>query len=135
MERLHDDELDEYEGLGEHAHDVPQDGEKPPPPVSKDPQELPGKNQPPAHKGLGAATAPSTHDDGDVPGATDVGADRDAPPPHESVGGESDTKIWDEASQRYMEGVAKNRTQATEADYHDTPKSGNGVRRGDASAD
>ena len=135
MERLHDDELDEYEGLGEHAHDVPQDGEKRPPPVSNDPEELPAKKQPPAHKGFDAATKPSTHGDVDAPGAADVGVDRDVPGPHEGIDHEPDTKIWDEASQRYMEGVAKDRKQATEADYHDTPKPGSGVTRGDASAD
>jgi hypothetical protein len=102
MERVHDDEQNEYENRGERAHDVPQDGEKPPPPPSKDPEELPGKKQPPAHKDF--TTTPGT-------------------------------KIWDEASQRYMEGVDHDRKQATEADYHDNPKPGSGVTRGDTGVD
>lgn len=39
-----------YEGFEERAHFVPQDGELPPPPASNDPEELPEKKQPPAHK-------------------------------------------------------------------------------------
>jgi hypothetical protein len=134
MERLHDDELNEYEGLGEHAHNVPQDGEKPAPPTSTDPEELPGKKEPPAHKGFDAPAAPGT-DDEHAAGGNDVREDRDDPAPHEGTDREPNTKIWDEASQRYMEGVAKDRKQANESDYHDTPKSGNGVRRGDAGPD
>ena len=40
-----------YEDVDDPAHFVPQNGEKPPPPAPKDPEELPGKQQPPAHKG------------------------------------------------------------------------------------
>ena len=84
MERLHDDELNEYEGLGEHAHDVPQDGEKPAPPISNDPEELPGKKEPPAHKGFDTTAAPGT-DDEHAAGGHDVGEDRDDPAPHEGT--------------------------------------------------
>ena len=39
-----------YEGFVDRAHFVPQDGERPKPAPSEDPEELPGKKQPPAHK-------------------------------------------------------------------------------------
>src|SRR5581483_12253986 len=42
------------------------------------------------------------------------------------------TKIWDEASQRYMERFNRDRKQATDADYHDLGTKGDGVTRGDA---
>lgn len=57
------------------------------------------------------------------------------PPRHKGLAPDRSTKIWDEASQRYMESVDHDRKQATEADYHDTAKPGSGVRRGDTGVD
>jgi hypothetical protein len=69
-------------------------------------------------------------------------ADRSELPPRddESPAAErwrhGDTRIWDEASQRYMERFVRSRKQAAQLDYHDLRRgTGNGVTRGDTGVD
>jgi hypothetical protein len=44
-------------------------------------------------------------------------------------------KIWDEDSQRFMESLSHDRKQATEQDYEQLGRTGDGVTRGDAAND